>query len=160
MNHSDLRKRFNESLLAETENKDYTKAFEGYVFCIEEATKRLTSTTSVESTPARSSLQDIKGEALLRIAMIRKDTEAYDLAMQTVTIVTQEPYNNALRANALAFKGLLHERNAEIPMAEMAYREALQLTENHALALERLGRVYMRYGQTIADAVKCFNACV
>ena len=151
-----LRKRFMESLLAETEKKNYTEAFEGYVLCVEECTKLMTSNNEI----TQQAMQDFKGEALLRIAIIRKETDAYDLAMKTVSIVTEEPYNNALRANAFCLKGLLFEKDSQISMAEISYREALQLIEDHPIALERLGRVYMRYRETIANAVTCFNTCV
>ena len=105
-------------------------------------------------------MHDVKGESLFRIALIRKETEAYDLALQTVTLVTKEPYSNALRANALVVQGLLLEQKADIPAAEMAYRTALQLVAEHGIALQRLGRVYMRYRETIEEAVTCFNQCV
>ena len=144
-----------EAHMKETKQKDYVRAFEGYVYCVEVSTKRLG-----EACEDMSALQDVKGESLLRIALIRKDTEAFDLALQTVTLVTKEPYNNSLRANALVVQGLLLEKKADIPAAEMAYRTALQLVAEHGIALQRLGRVYMRYRETIEEAVTCFNQCV
>ncbi len=44
----------------------------------------------------------------------------------------------------------------EFPTAEIVYRSALQLLPGHTLVLERLGRVYLRYRETIPAAVQCF----
>ncbi len=44
----------------------------------------------------------------------------------------------------------------EFPLSEVVYRSALQLVSGHSLALERLGRVYLRYRETIPAAVQCF----
>jgi tetratricopeptide (TPR) repeat protein len=38
----------------------------------------------------------------------------------------------------------------------VVYRSALQLLPGHGTALERLGRVYLRYRETIPAAVQCF----
>ena len=45
---------------------------------------------------------------------------------------------------------------AEFPASEVVYRSALQIMSGHATALERLGRVYLRYRETIPAAVQCF----
>ena len=51
---------------------------------------------------------------------------------------------------------MLHELKLEYPASEVVYRSALQLLPGHTLALERLGRVYLRYRETIPAAVQCF----
>ena len=53
-------------------------------------------------------------------------------------------------------QGLLHEMRAEFPSSEVVYRSALQIMSGHSTALERLGRVYLRYRETIPAAVQCF----
>jgi Flp pilus assembly protein TadD len=45
---------------------------------------------------------------------------------------------------------------AEFPSSEVVYRSALQIMGGHSTALERLGRVYLRYRETIPAAVQCF----
>ena len=45
---------------------------------------------------------------------------------------------------------------AEFPSSEVVYRSALQIMSGHSIALERLGRVYLRYRETIPAAVQCF----
>lgn len=48
----------------------------------------------------------------------------------------------------------------DYPGAEVVYRSALQLVQGHLVALERLGRVYLRYRETIPAAVQCFFKAV
>ena len=50
----------------------------------------------------------------------------------------------------------MHEIRAEFPASEVVYRSVLQIISGHAIALERLGRVYLRYRETIPAAVQCF----
>lgn len=58
--------------------------------------------------------------------------------------------------NCLLFQGLIHEMKAEFPASEVVYRSVLQIVPGHSTALERLGRVYLRYRETIPAAVQCF----
>lgn len=44
----------------------------------------------------------------------------------------------------------------EFPASEVVYRSVLQIMAGHSIALERLGRVYLRYRETIPAAVQCF----
>ena len=53
-------------------------------------------------------------------------------------------------------QGLLHEMRSEFPSSEVVYRSALNIIGGHNTALERLGRVYLRYRETIPAAVQCF----
>lgn len=50
----------------------------------------------------------------------------------------------------------MHELIGDFPAAEVVYRSALQLLAGHSMALERLGRLYLRYRETIPAAVQCF----
>jgi hypothetical protein len=45
---------------------------------------------------------------------------------------------------------------SEFPASEVVYRSALSIIGGHNIALERLGRVYLRYRETIPAAVQCF----
>ena len=56
----------------------------------------------------------------------------------------------------LASKGAIHEMQGTYPVSEVLYRSALELIPDHFLALERLGRVYLRYRETVSAAVQCF----
>ena len=103
-----------------------------------------------------SFMRELKGEVMLRIAILRKETGAYDLAMAVCNTVAGESYGDSIRANALCLKGLLHEMRSEFPASEVVYRSALQIMTGHSTALERLGRVYLRYRETIPAAVQCF----
>ena len=103
-----------------------------------------------------SFMRELKGEIMLRIAILRKETGAYDLAMAVCNTVAGEGYGDSIRANALCLKGLLHEMRSEFPASEVVYRSALQIMTGHSTALERLGRVYLRYRETIPAAVQCF----
>ena len=93
---------------------------------------------------------------MLRIAILHKEMGSLDQAMQDCTQIAQEGFSLTIRANALCLKGLLHELKLEYPASEVVYRSALQLLPEHTLALERLGRVYLRYRETIPAAVQCF----
>jgi tetratricopeptide (TPR) repeat protein len=62
--------------------------------------------------------------------------------------------------NRFNLKGLLHEAKGEFPMAEVLYRSALHVMPQHGLALERLGRLYLRFRETIPAAVQCFFKAV
>ena len=46
---------------------------------------------------------------------------------------------------SLVCAGLLLELRHEYPSAELIYRQVIQLVPLHTTALERLGRVYLRY---------------
>lgn len=54
----------------------------------------------------------------------------------------------------------MHEIRAEFPNSEVVYRSVLHLRSDHCTALERLGRVYLRYRETIPAAVQCFFKAV
>eukprot|EP01034_Spumella_vulgaris_P025978 gene25978-32492_t len=103
-----------------------------------------------------SFMKELRGEVMLRIAVLKKEMGAVDQALQMCNQITQEPFGDSIRANALCLKGLLHEMRAEFPASEVVYRSVLQITTGHSTALERLGRVYLRYRETIPAAVQCF----
>jgi hypothetical protein len=176
--------------------KDYTIAMEGYVTCLnqcaaaqtqahEEASGRGTNTSAESGTgtwaEAGSSsggqsgpqklmfMKELRGEVMLRIAVLKKEMGAIDQSMQMCNTITAEPFGDSIRANALClkvrnstpcrgvcfpilcalfllFQGLLHEMRAEFPASEVVYRSVLQITSGHSTALERLGRVYLRFG--------------
>jgi hypothetical protein len=109
-------------------------------------------------------LKDIRGEILLRIAILKKEVGALDIAMQMCNSINNDPFNDTIKANALclkvsisheiklflrlkilSLKGILHEMRSEFPASEVVYRSVLQMKNGHATALERLGRVYLRF---------------
>lgn len=97
----------------------------------------------------------MKAEVLLRMAIIRKDTNCLDASIQYCDQVIGDNYSNSVRSNALCLKGLIHELRSEFPAAEVVYRAALEIVNDHPWALERLGRVYLRYRETLSAAVQC-----
>lgn len=131
-----------------------TIALDKYNICIALCQQEITNTRSI------SIFGDLKGDASLRIAIVQKDLGQLELAMQMCSQIAQDPYSPAIRANALCLKGLLHEAVHEYPAAEVDYRSALQLAPGHTRALDRLGRTYLRYRETIPAAVQCFIKAV
>jgi hypothetical protein len=77
---------------------------------------------------------------MLRIAVLRKETGAIDLAIIACDSIVRDNFGDSIKANALCLKGLLHEMRSEFPASEVVYRSALQILAGHSIALERLGR--------------------
>ena len=97
------------ALLAE-KKKDYANSLEGYSSCLAECQENLgdSSDGMLASTDKQLPfLKDLKGEIMLRIAVLRKEMGLVDLSMQMCNSITAEPYNEAIRANALCLKVLL-----------------------------------------------------
>ena len=159
------------ALLSE-KRKDFTLALEIYSQCLIECgtsinrevdssgdndgTNTSAQAAATSANQPISFMRELKGEVMLRIAVLRKETGAYDLAMSVCNSVAGESFGDSIRANALCLKGLLHEIRSEFPASEVVYRSALQIMTGHSTALERLGRVYLRYRETIPAAVQCF----
>lgn len=175
-----IRLKFCSSLVSE-KKREYTFAMTGYIACIHDVStyihgqeQQLTQLISDVRCDTRdrsgdqllteearmlnhiASMKELKGEILLRIAVLRKETGAWEQAMVTCTSMIGDSFSDNIRANALCLKGLLHEMQSEFPAAEIVYRSALQMLPGHSIALERLGRVYLRYRETIPAAVQCF----
>ena len=128
-----------------------------------------TPTSSPNLTPPDGTLfSDIKGDSLLHIAIIYKDLNQYNDSISILnqilnTNTTNNIYSNTttiysiiIQANALCIYGLIYEQMSDFPSAEVRFRSALELVPSHIIALERLGRVYIRYSETIPAAVQCF----
>jgi hypothetical protein len=49
-------------------------------------------------------LKDIRGEILLRIAILKKEVGALDIAMQMCNSINNDPFNDTIKANALCLK--------------------------------------------------------
>jgi hypothetical protein len=143
------------------------------------ATTAATSSAAAVISPAHQKLvfmKELRGEVMLRIAVLKKEMGAIDQAMHMCNTITEESFGDSIRANALCLKvcahsvfycfvyfsfspyvpailtlvispiqGLLHEMRSEFPASEVVYRTVLQISTGHATALERLGRVYLRY---------------
>lgn len=158
---NDARVKFCKALMAERK-KDYTTAMEGYISCLNQCANQaqlLESSSSDKASQGRIGfLKELRGEVMLRIACLKKDMGALDQALHMCNTITgpMESFSDVLKANALCLKGLLHEMRADFPASEVVYRSVLQICSGHATALERLGRVYLRYRETIPAAVQCF----
>lgn len=162
-----VRLQFCHALIVEKRG-DFQLALEGYNNCLTEIARVMDSSSSSvlsssqmeeESVEFRRRMDSLKGEVLLRLALLRKEMGHIELAMTQCSAICSDSntsYAEHIRANALCLKGLLHEMRGEFPASEVVYRSALQILPGHGPALERLGRVYLRYRETIPAAVQCF----
>lgn len=110
-------------------------------------------------------IKELRGEVMLRIAILKKDVGAVDQSIVMCNNLCLEPnFSESIRANALCLKvldwsfriqssllqffplvfifssqGLLHEIKGEFPSSEVVYRSVLQLSpgknKNHFLCL-------------------------
>lgn len=160
--NNDVRIKFCNALMLE-KKRDFGHAMEGYMHCLAECGS--SSDASAEARNAEGDgpekrkyefMKELRGEVMLRIAVLRKEMGALDQSMQMCNSVASDSFSDAIRVNALCLKGLLHEMRSEFPSSEVVYRSALQIMSGHSIALERLGRVYLRYRETIPAAVQCF----
>jgi tetratricopeptide (TPR) repeat protein len=141
---------------------------EGYTNCLNQCSamanllnkEHINTVEGIDKTQKIAFLKEVRGEVMLRIAMLKKEMGALDQAMQMCINISAELFNETIRANALCLKGLLHEIRSEFPTSEVVYRQVLSLKSDHCIALERLGRVYLRYRETIPAAVQCFFKAV
>ena len=160
------------ALVAE-KRKDYDIAFDGYMKCLQQCTiasKVLEETKTNGGTESEkvnhiwepssmkslSFFKQMRGEIMLRVAIVKKEINELDASMLMCTNIIEDNYGDAIKANALCLKGLLHEMTNDFPSSEVSYRAALQIIPGHSIGLERLGRVYLRYRETIPAAVQCF----
>lgn len=128
--------------------RDFTSAMEGYTVCLNSCKNISLETSATANSEAERArrvgyLKEIRGEVMLRIAMLKKEMGAFDQAMQLCNTIISE-FTESIRANALCLKGLLHEIKGEFPASEVVYRSVLNMRHDHCIALERLGRVYLR----------------
>jgi len=170
--------------------KDYAAAMEVYMNCLNDCNAassmgnnfNLTSGSSASAdTLALPFMRELRGEIMLRIAVVKKDLGAVDQAMIMCNNILAEHCCESVRANTLCLKvclsayaaaglhwtysspflhtsisiaqqGLLYEIRNEFPTSEVVYRSVLQISGGHSTALERLGRVYLRWvGQDAAS---------
>jgi len=65
------------------------------------------ASTAAAETPAQSKLvfmKELRGEVMLRIAVLKKEMGAIDQAMQMCNTISGEPFGDSIRANALCLK--------------------------------------------------------
>jgi hypothetical protein len=102
--------------------KEYPKAMEGYVKCISQCQSSDSVLSEKESISHNHNdiessnsnqkailfFKELKGEAMLRIAILKKEMGAIDQAMQMVNQLSAETFGESLRANALCLKVVFH----------------------------------------------------
>jgi hypothetical protein len=100
------------ALLSE-KKKEYASALDGYVQCLNDIRESEEIPTSVEAVEGSDDIsrrtnfiKDFRGEIMLRIAVVRKETGNIDQAMQMCNTIALEPCNDSVRANALCLKVL------------------------------------------------------
>jgi hypothetical protein len=97
------------ALLAE-KKKDFPAAMEGYTACLNQSSSLISQNhhsekdSELERKHKITFLKEVRGEVLLRIAMLKKEMGALDQAMQMCDTITSEPFNDSIRANALCLK--------------------------------------------------------
>lgn len=124
---------YNVALLAE-KKKDFPTAMERYTSCLNQCNSMVntinsapegSSGSNANNTGSGSSsgiasatpmfkemdkiqkitfLKEVRGEVMLRIAMLKKEMGAVDQAMQMCNTITSEPFSDSIRANALCLK--------------------------------------------------------
>lgn len=103
------------ALMAE-KKKEFTVAMEGYVMCLNYCAA-VVNTQNVptfdqagnqipdpEKALRISFMKDLRGEVMLRIAVLKKEMGATDQALQMCNTITNEPFSDSIRANALCLK--------------------------------------------------------
>ena len=146
------------ALLSE-KKEDFPTAMNGYLHCLNQCSAATENKTAIDGSAGAdiTFFKELRGEVMLRIAILKKEMGAIDQSLTVCNnLVVDTSFNPNMRANALCFKGVLHEMRGEYPASEVVFRSVLQLIPGHSIALERLGRVYLRYRETIPAAVQCF----
>lgn len=101
--------------------------------------------------------KDIKGEALLHIAAVKKDMGDLEDAIAVCNRVLADSPSQFLQANVLCLQGVIYEVKKDYQNAEIAYRKCCSTVPTHIAGLERLGRLYLRFRETLEAAVQCFQ---
>lgn len=156
----DVRIMFCQALIFE-KRREFTKAFEAYKF-VKVSCAAIIGPAS-KSKASQNTIQfftELNGEVTLRLAVLKREMGALEESMSLCENILREPYGLALKGNAFCLQGLLYESRNAFPQAESSYRNGLQLCQSHFIALERLGRVYLRYKEAVPVAVQCFFKCL
>ena len=146
------------ALLSEKKD-DYPTAMNGYLHCLNQCSAATENQAAIDGSSGAdiTFFKELRGEVMLRIAILKKEMGAIDQSLTICNnLVVDTSFTVNMRANALCMKGVLHEVRGEYPASEVVFRSVLQLIPGHSMALERLGRVYLRYRETIPAAVQCF----
>ena len=95
------------ALFAE-KKKDYAMAMENYTQCLNEcnmvAAAQNQSITQDLSYSNSKFFKELRGEVMLRIAVLRKEMGALDQALQMCNAITSEVFGDSIRANTLCLK--------------------------------------------------------
>lgn len=100
------------ALLCE-KKRDFNAAMEGYTECLNHSNTYIHTSNldpndlqAIEAEKAlkMNFLKGIRGEVLLRIAILKKEMGALDQALQMCNSITSESFNDTIKANALCLK--------------------------------------------------------
>ncbi len=105
-------------------------------------------------------MSEFKGEILIRLAVIYNNIGDMEASIRKCALAMNGNFSKCTRSNAYCLRGLIYEHQSEYPLAEAVYRSALELVSDHLIALERLGRLYLRFPDTIPAAVQCLFKAV
>ena len=105
-------------------------------------------------------INEFKGEVLIRLAVLYNNIGDVEAAKHKCALAMNGNFSKCTLANAACLRGLMYEQQSEYPLAESVYRSALTHVSDHLIALERLGRLYLRFSDTIPAAVQCLFKAV
>ena len=112
---------------------------------------------SLVMTAANTIPKDLKWEAWLHMAAVKKDKGDLKEASAICSQILSDSPTQFMHANVLCLQGVIHEIKKDYQNAEIAYRNCCNLMPAHSLGLERLGRLFLRFRETLEAAVQCFQ---
>lgn len=106
------------ALLAE-KRKDYPAAMDGYTACLNssnaltqpQASNSLPHPREMDKNQKLIFMKEIRGEVMLRIALLKKETGYIEQAMQMCNTITSDTFSESIRANALCLKVFKKNKN-------------------------------------------------
>jgi len=163
--------------LLREKQRNWNAASQGYAKCIklceqqhaEHATAAENAAASGEVAAENVALatlvfiQNVKWECMLRQCFIKKEcgnNKEFESVFATAKRLLEEKPNPYVTADAHCLLGMMHEAKGNSILAETSYSLAIQTVESHYLSLEHLGRLYLKYHDTLKNAVSCFCRAV
>ena len=107
-----------------------------------------------------TALKERRMEALLKAALIKKDTGEFSDALALVDLISNEsapPPSVKLVAQILCLRGSIFVERKYNQHAEEMYKQALLLYPGFPIANRNLGCIYLRYRECVPSAVICFT---
>lgn len=93
--------------------KDFISATESYNQCMNECNNIITQFVAIESNnnsvniKYQKFIKELRGEIMLRLAIIKKEMSLFDQALQICNTITTEQFSDSIKANTLCLKVIL-----------------------------------------------------